>query len=40
MKPMANEAQHRMSGNNINMKFKHRDVPLVGALGRWAARFV
>jgi len=26
-----------MSGNDINLKFKHRAVPLIGALGRSAA---
>ena len=30
----ANEARHRMSGNNINLKFEHRQMPLIGALGR------
>ena len=29
-----NEARHRMSGNNINLKFEHRDMPLLGALCR------
>jgi hypothetical protein len=23
-----------MSGNNINLKFEHRSMPLIGALGR------
>jgi hypothetical protein len=29
-----NEARHRMSGNNINLKFEHRSMPLIGALCR------
>ncbi len=37
MKTMANEARHRMSGNNINLEFEHRDVPLIAALGRYNA---
>jgi hypothetical protein len=34
MKTMANEARHRMSGSNVNLKFAHRIMPLIGALGR------
>jgi hypothetical protein len=30
-----NEARHRMSGNNINLKFEHRSMPLIGALCRY-----
>jgi hypothetical protein len=30
----ANEARHRMSGNHVNLKFEHRAMPLIGALGR------
>jgi len=26
-----------MSGNNVNLKFEHRDMPLIGALGRSAS---
>jgi len=36
MTPVPNEARHRMSGNNINLKFEHRGMPLIGALFRWA----
>jgi len=25
-----------MSGNNINLKFEHRAMPLIGAVHRWA----
>jgi hypothetical protein len=35
-----NEARHRMSGSDANLKYEHRQMPLIGALGRWlAARF-
>jgi hypothetical protein len=29
-----NQSRHRMSGNNVNLKFEHRQMPLIGALGR------
>lgn len=32
-----NEARHRMSGDNINLKLGHRSMPLIGALCRSAA---
>ena len=35
--PPSNKSSHRVSGNNINLKFEHRGMPLIGALGRWAA---
>jgi hypothetical protein len=28
-----------MSGNNINLKFERRAMPLIGALGRWHKRY-
>ena len=31
---VSNEAPHRVSGNNIILKFEHRAMPLIGALGR------
>jgi hypothetical protein len=32
-----NEARHRMSGTNVNLKDPHWEMPLIGALGCWAA---
>jgi hypothetical protein len=32
-----NKSRHRMSGNNINLKFDHRALPLIGAL-YWSLR--
>ena len=34
----ANKSRHRMSGNNINLKFDHQDTPLIGALHRWTVQ--
>jgi len=31
---LPNEARHRMSGNNISLKFEHQSMPLIGALCR------
>ena len=31
-----NKSRHRMSGNNVNFKFEHRGMPLIGALQRYA----
>jgi hypothetical protein len=28
-----------MSGTNINLKYQHRDMPLIGALGRSVSLF-
>jgi hypothetical protein len=25
-----------MSGTNVNLKYQHREMPLIGALSRWA----
>lgn len=32
----ANKSRHRMSSNNTDLQFEHRDVPLIVALHRWA----
>jgi hypothetical protein len=32
----ANKSRHRMSGDKGDLKFKHLDMPLIGALPRWA----
>jgi len=29
-----NQSTHRMSGDNVNLKYQHREMPLIGALGR------
>ena len=29
-----NKSRQRMSGNDINLKFEHRSMPLIVALGR------
>lgn len=40
MNEAPNEVRHRMSGNDFYLKFEHRGMPLIGALGRSAKDIV
>jgi len=31
-----NEARHRMSGSNLYLKYRHQQIPLIGAFGCYA----